>query len=136
MASVATKRTPPRVLMLASGGLLGVGPFCCSLIRLLPRWRRRWRIKRLALDGAKISEQTTKLGSTPLKTCDDTGKNGLMLSPHGTGTSAATGRVYHFLTGTGQIAVFEIDAEVPTVKLIQTAGSGGASVKDLPGGPS
>jgi len=30
-----------------------------------------------------------------------------MLSPHGTGTSAATGRVYHFLTGTGQIAVFE-----------------------------
>jgi YVTN family beta-propeller protein len=73
-------------------------------------------------------------GSTPLKTCDETGKAGLMLSPHGTGTSAATGRVYHFLTGTGQIAVFDIDAEVPTVKLIQTAGTGGASVKDLPGG--
>src|SRR6516162_2426645 len=73
-------------------------------------------------------------GSTPLKTCDETGKVGLMLSPHGTGTSAATGRVYHFLTGTGQIAVFDIDADVPTVKLIQTAGSGGASVKDLPGG--
>jgi YVTN family beta-propeller protein len=73
-------------------------------------------------------------GSTPLKTCDETGKNGLMLSPHGTGTSAATGRVYHFLTGTGQIAIFDIDSDVPTVKLIQTAGSGGASVKDLPGG--
>jgi YVTN family beta-propeller protein len=73
-------------------------------------------------------------GSTPLKTCDETGKVGLMLSPHGTGTSAATGRVYHFLTGTGQIAVFDIDADVPVVKLIQTAGSGGASVKDLPGG--
>jgi YVTN family beta-propeller protein len=73
-------------------------------------------------------------GSTPHKTCDETGKVGLMLSPHGTGTSAATGRVYHFLTGTGQIAVFDIDADVPTVKLIQTAGSGGASVKDLPGG--
>jgi len=73
-------------------------------------------------------------GSTPFKTCDETGKAGLMLSPHGTGTSAATGRVYHFLTGTGQIAVFDIDADVPTVKLIQTAGSGGASVKDLPGG--
>jgi hypothetical protein len=28
-------------------------------------------------------------GSTPLKTCDETGKVGLMLSPHGTGTSAA-----------------------------------------------
>jgi len=72
--------------------------------------------------------------STPLKTCDETGKVGLMLSPHGTGTSAATDRVYHFLTGPGQIAVFDIDADVPTVKLIQTAGSGGASVKDLPGG--
>jgi YVTN family beta-propeller protein len=73
-------------------------------------------------------------GSTPLKTCDETGKAGLMLSPHGTGTSAATGRVYHFLTGSGQIAVFDIDADVPTVKLIPTAGTGGASVKDLPGG--
>jgi DNA-binding beta-propeller fold protein YncE len=61
-------------------------------------------------------------GSTPLKTCDETGKIGLMLSPHGTGTSAATGRVHYFLTGIGQIAVFDIDAEVPTVKLIQTAG--------------
>jgi YVTN family beta-propeller protein len=73
-------------------------------------------------------------GSTPLKTCDETGKIGMMLSPHGTGTSAATGRVYHFLTGTGQIAIFDIDSDTPTVKLIQTAGSGGASVKDLPGG--
>lgn len=73
-------------------------------------------------------------GSTPLKACDETGKVGLMLSPHGTGTSAATGRVYHFLTGTGQIAAFDIDADVPTVKLMQTAGTGGASVKDLPGG--
>jgi YVTN family beta-propeller protein len=73
-------------------------------------------------------------GSTPLKSCDESGKAGLMLSPHGTGTSTATGQVYHFLTGTGQIAVFDIDADVPTVKLIHTAGSGGASVKDLPGG--
>src|SRR5919197_4498329 len=73
-------------------------------------------------------------GSTPLKNSDEKGKVGLMLSPHGTGTSAATGRVYHFLTGTGQIAAFDIDADVPTVKLMQTAGSGGASVKDLPGG--
>jgi len=73
-------------------------------------------------------------GSTPLKTCDETGKSGLMLSPHGTGTSGATGKVYHFLTGTGQIAIFDIDADVPTVKLLQTSGSGGASVKDLPGG--
>src|SRR5262245_45442530 len=69
-------------------------------------------------------------GSTPLKTCDETGKAGLMLSPHGTGTSAATGKVYHFLTGSGQIAIFDVDADVPTVKLIPTAGSGRASGKD------
>jgi YVTN family beta-propeller protein len=73
-------------------------------------------------------------GSTPLKTCDETGKAGMMLSPHGTGTSAASGRVFHYLTGTGQIAIFDIDSDVPAVKLIQTAGNGGASVKDLPGG--
>jgi hypothetical protein len=34
--------------------------------------------------------------SAPLKTWDETGKTGMMLSPHGTGTSAASGRVYHF----------------------------------------
>jgi YVTN family beta-propeller protein len=73
-------------------------------------------------------------GSTPLKTCDETGKAGLMLSPHGTGTSAATGQVFHHLTSTGQIAIFDVDADVPVVKLIQTAGTGGASIKDLPGG--
>jgi YVTN family beta-propeller protein len=73
-------------------------------------------------------------GSTPLKSCDETGKTGVMLSPHGTGTSAVTSRVYHHLASTGQIAIFDIDAEAPTAKLIQTAGTGGASVKDLPGG--
>jgi YVTN family beta-propeller protein len=73
-------------------------------------------------------------GSTPLKTCDETGKAGLMLSPHGTGTSAASGRVFHHLTGMGQIAIFDVDADVPAVKLLQTAGTGGASIKDLPGG--
>jgi hypothetical protein len=35
-------------------------------------------------------------GSTPLKTWDETGKTGMMLSPHGTGTSAASARMYHF----------------------------------------
>jgi len=73
-------------------------------------------------------------GSTFLKTCDETGKSGLMLEPHGTGTSGASNRVYHFLTGTGEIAIFDIDADVPTVKLLKTSGTGGASVKDLPGG--
>src|SRR5262249_13151463 len=70
-------------------------------------------------------------GSTPLKTCDETGKAGLMLSPHGTGTSAATGKDYHFLNGTGQIAIFDVDADVPKGKLIQSGGHGGASLDDL-----
>src|SRR5262245_33968734 len=73
-------------------------------------------------------------GSAREKTCDTTGKAGVMLSPHGTGTSAASGRLYHFLTGTGQVAIFDIDADTPTVKIVQTSGHGGASVKDLPGG--
>src|SRR5260221_5108870 len=73
-------------------------------------------------------------GSTPLKTCDETGKAGLMASPHATGTSAPTGRVPPFPTLTRQTTPFDIDADVPTVKLIPTAGTGGASVKDLPGG--
>jgi DNA-binding beta-propeller fold protein YncE len=73
-------------------------------------------------------------GSSPIKTCDNAGKAGMRLSPHGTGTSGATGHVYHYLTGTGQIAIFDVDAEVPTVKLLQTTGAGGAAVKDVPGG--
>jgi YVTN family beta-propeller protein len=73
-------------------------------------------------------------GSTFQKTCDETGKSGVMLTPHGTGTSAASNRVYHFLTGTGEVAIFDIDAELPTVKLVKTSGAGGASIKDLPGG--
>jgi YVTN family beta-propeller protein len=73
-------------------------------------------------------------GSTPAKTCDASGKAGVMLSPHGTGTSAASGRLYHFLTATGQVAIFDIDADAPAVKIVQTSGHGGASVKDLPGG--
>lgn len=58
----------------------------------------------------------------------------LALAPHGTGSSAATGEVFHFLTGTGQVAIIDIDAEIPTLRLLQTSGIGGNSVKDLPGG--
>jgi YVTN family beta-propeller protein len=73
-------------------------------------------------------------GSAFLKSCDETGRAGVTLSPHGTGTSAVSNRVYHFLTSTGEIAIFDIDSDVPTVKLLKTSGTGGASIKDLPGG--
>jgi YVTN family beta-propeller protein len=73
-------------------------------------------------------------GSTAMRTCDATGRAGVRLGPHGVGTSAATGDAYHFITGTGQIAVINIDADAPTMSLIQTAGVGGSTAKDMPGG--
>lgn len=73
-------------------------------------------------------------GSSPVKTCDPLGKKGVSLAPHGVGTSAATGEVYHFITATGQITIFDVDADEPSMKIIQTAGSGGSTIKDLPGG--
>lgn len=73
-------------------------------------------------------------GATALKTCDATGKAGVRLGPHGVGTSVATGEAYHFITGTGQVAVLNIDADDPTMRLIQTAGIGGSTAKDMPGG--
>jgi YVTN family beta-propeller protein len=72
--------------------------------------------------------------SSPVKTCDSLGKAGIGLAPHGVGTSAATGQVFHFITGTGQVAAFDIDAEQPTLKIVQTSGRGGSTIKDLPGG--
>ena len=72
--------------------------------------------------------------SSALRTCDVTGKTGVNLAPHGVGTSAATGEAFHFITGTGQVALIDIDAETPTVRLIQTSGSGGSTAKDMPGG--
>ena len=73
-------------------------------------------------------------GSSALKTCDVTGKTGVSLSPHGVGTSAATGEAYHFITGTGQVALIDIDSDAPSLKLVQTAGIGGSTAKDMPGG--
>jgi YVTN family beta-propeller protein len=73
-------------------------------------------------------------GSTAMKTCDEAAKAGVRLSPHGVGTSAATGEAYHFITGTGQVALINIDADDPTLRTIQTAGVGGSTAKDMPGG--
>jgi hypothetical protein len=73
-------------------------------------------------------------GSTQARTCDAAGRQGVALAPHGTGTSAATGEVFHFMTGTGQIAIIDIDAETPTLRVVQTSGVGGNAVKDFPGG--
>jgi YVTN family beta-propeller protein len=73
-------------------------------------------------------------GSTAHRTCDASGKAGLRLGPHGVGTSAATGEAFHFITGSGQVALIDIDSDAPTMRLIQTAGTGGSTAKDMPGG--
>ncbi len=73
-------------------------------------------------------------GSTAHRTCEETGKAGLRLGPHGVGTSAATGEAFHFITGSGQVALIDIDSDAPTMRLIQTAGTGGSTAKDMPGG--
>jgi YVTN family beta-propeller protein len=73
-------------------------------------------------------------GTTTMRTCDETGKAGVRLGPHGVGTSAATGEAFHFITGTGQIALIDIDSETPSLRTIQTAGTGGSTAKDMPGG--
>lgn len=71
---------------------------------------------------------------TPDRTCDPTGRSGVSLAPHGVGASAATGAVFHFLTGTGQVAAVDVDAEVPSLRWVRTSGTGGNAAKDLPGG--
>jgi hypothetical protein len=72
--------------------------------------------------------------AAPDRTCDPTGRAGIALAPHGVGASAATGAVFHFLTGTGRVAAVDADAEVPTLRWVQTSGAGGNAAKDLPGG--
>jgi hypothetical protein len=73
-------------------------------------------------------------GATAARTCDETGRRFTALAPHGSGSSLATGRAFHFITGTGQIAAIDIDAEVPSLAVISTSGVGGNAVKDFPGG--
>jgi YVTN family beta-propeller protein len=73
-------------------------------------------------------------GTTAHRTCDASGKAGLRLGPHGVGTSAATGEAFHFITGSGQVALIDIDSDAPAMRLIQTAGTGGSTAKDMPGG--
>ncbi|MBL6459261.1 hypothetical protein JMJ55_28470 [Belnapia sp. T6] len=73
-------------------------------------------------------------GSAPDRICDPTGRAGVALAPHGVGTSAATGAVFHFLTGTGQVAAVDAGADEPTLRWVRTSGTGGNAAKDLPGG--
>jgi YVTN family beta-propeller protein len=66
-------------------------------------------------------------GSTPEKTCDPTGENGVRLSPHGCGTAPLSGRAYCNLTGVGQIVAIDLDPDQLSFDVITTQGSGAGS---------
>ena len=68
-------------------------------------------------------------GSSFPKTCDASYKMGVPPAPHGCTTSALSKKAYCNLTGSGDIVVADIDAEVPTFKLLKTSGAGGGYTK-------
>ena len=68
-------------------------------------------------------------GSSFGKTCDASYKMGVPPAPHGCATSVLSKKAYCNLTGSGGIAVAEIDAELPTFKMIATGGAGGGYTK-------
>jgi YVTN family beta-propeller protein len=73
-------------------------------------------------------------GSSFPKTCDPTYQAGVPPAPHGCATSGATGKVFCNLTGSGEIAVVDIDAATPTFTRLATTGAGGGYTKTAPDG--
>jgi YVTN family beta-propeller protein len=83
-------------------------------------------IKRLAtLTAADAGWDGASFG----RTCDPTYMKGVPAAPHGCATSKLTRRAYCNLTGGGDIAVVDIDAETPTFRMLRTDGSGGGYTK-------
>jgi hypothetical protein len=68
-------------------------------------------------------------GSSFPRTCDATYQKGVPPAPHGCATSTVSKKAYCNLTGSGEIVVADLDAEVPTWKSIKTAGAGGGYTK-------
>jgi YVTN family beta-propeller protein len=64
------------------------------------------------------------------KVCEGAGRP----SPHGCATSPTSGKAYCSLTGTGELAIIDLDAEVPTFTTIPTGGKGGGYTQVHPGG--
>jgi YVTN family beta-propeller protein len=55
-------------------------------------------------------------------------------SPHGCATSPASGKAYCSLTATGELAIIDLDADVPTFATIATGGKGGGYTQLHPAG--
>jgi YVTN family beta-propeller protein len=68
-------------------------------------------------------------GSSFAKTCDPSYQKGVPPAPHGCATSVLSKKTYCNLTGSGGIVVADIDAELPTFKVINTTGGGGGYTK-------
>jgi hypothetical protein len=68
-------------------------------------------------------------GSSFDKTCDPTYQNGVPPAPHGCATSKVSGKAYCNLTGSGDLLVVDIDADVPTFQTVATLGGGGGYTK-------
>jgi hypothetical protein len=71
-------------------------------------------------------------GSSRQKTCDPTRAAGILPSAHG-GATSSQGRAYHNLTGLGQILSVDLDAAMPTARLLNTQGAGAGYTKAVPG---
>lgn len=71
-------------------------------------------------------------GSSRNKTCDPTRAAGILPSAHG-GATSSQGRAYHNLTGLGQILSVDLDADMPTARLLNTQGAGAGYTKAVPG---
>jgi YVTN family beta-propeller protein len=68
-------------------------------------------------------------GSSFGKTCDPSYRMGVPPAPHGCATSVLSKKAYCNLTGSGGIVAADIDADVPSFKVISTGGSGGGYTK-------
>ncbi len=72
-------------------------------------------------------------GSSFARTCDPSYKMGIPVSPHGCATSKVSNEAYCNLTGSGDIAVVDLDNDgsgaKPWFKLLATNGSGGGYTK-------
>jgi YVTN family beta-propeller protein len=79
--------------------------------------------------GTLTAEAAGWDGSSFGRTCDPSYKMGVPPAPHGCATSVLSKKAYCNLTGSGDIVVADIDAEIPTFKSIKTNGSGGGYTK-------
>jgi len=68
-------------------------------------------------------------GTSFAKTCDPTYQMGVPPAPHGCATSKVSGKAYCNLTGSGDLVVIDLDADLPSFQRVPTQGGGGGYTK-------